>query len=52
LARSYWRVAGVAAIGGSWIAPKQLLVDKAWDQIEQLTRSAVAARTEAIGGTV
>jgi 2-dehydro-3-deoxyphosphogluconate aldolase/(4S)-4-hydroxy-2-oxoglutarate aldolase len=51
LARSYWRVAGVAAIGGSWIAPKQLLVDKAWDQIEQLTRSAVAARTEAIGGT-
>ncbi len=51
LAPSYWRVAGIAAIGGSWIAPKPLLVDEAWDEIEQLTRTAVAARAQALGGT-
>jgi 2-dehydro-3-deoxyphosphogluconate aldolase/(4S)-4-hydroxy-2-oxoglutarate aldolase len=51
LAPSYWRVAGIAAIGGSWIAPKQLLISEAWDQIEQLTRTAVAARTAAMPGT-
>ncbi len=47
-APSYWRVPGIAAIGGSWIAPKQLLVDEAWSQIEELTSAAVAARAEAL----
>lgn len=51
LAPSYWRVAGIAAIGGSWIAPKQLLMDEAWDKIEQLTRTAVAAHVAATSGT-
>jgi len=51
LAPSYWRVLGIAAIGGSWIAPHQLLVDAAWEKIEQLTRTAVAARTQAIAET-
>jgi 2-dehydro-3-deoxyphosphogluconate aldolase/(4S)-4-hydroxy-2-oxoglutarate aldolase len=50
-APSYWRVPGIAAIGGSWIAPKQLLVDEAWVEIEELTRVAVAARAEALVGT-
>jgi len=51
LAPSYWQVAGIAAIGGSWIAAKQLLIDEAWTQIEHLTRTAVAAHAAATNET-
>jgi len=47
-APSYWRMPGIAAIGGSWIAPKQLLLDEAWVEVEELTRAAVAARAGAL----
>ena len=36
----------VAAIGGSWITPKPLLDDGAWDRIEDLARTALAIRAE------
>jgi 2-dehydro-3-deoxyphosphogluconate aldolase/(4S)-4-hydroxy-2-oxoglutarate aldolase len=32
----------VAAIGGSWLAPKQLVTSAAWDEISALAREAIA----------
>jgi 2-dehydro-3-deoxyphosphogluconate aldolase/(4S)-4-hydroxy-2-oxoglutarate aldolase len=40
--RSYLERPSVAAIGGSWIVEKKMIVAKDWGAIEQLTREALA----------
>ncbi len=40
LAPSYLSLPNVMCVGGSWVAPKQLIKDKAWGQIEDLARDA------------
>lgn len=37
----------VAAIGGSWLAPKQLVTSAAWDDISSLAREAVSSIAKA-----
>lgn len=40
--RTYLERPSVAAIGGSWIVEKKMIMAKDWDSIEQLTREALA----------
>ncbi len=39
-ARDYLSLSNVACIGGSWVAPKDLVQTGAWDQIEALAKAA------------
>jgi 2-dehydro-3-deoxyphosphogluconate aldolase/(4S)-4-hydroxy-2-oxoglutarate aldolase len=43
-ASEYLALPNVACIGGSWIAPADLIASESWQQIEQLTRQALQAR--------
>jgi 2-dehydro-3-deoxyphosphogluconate aldolase/(4S)-4-hydroxy-2-oxoglutarate aldolase len=44
---NYLAVPQVAAIGGSWMAERKLVADKAWDKITALTAEAVKMTTPA-----
>ena len=44
LAPSYLKLANVITLGGSWMAPKALVVAKKWDEIEKLARAAAALK--------
>lgn len=39
----YLAIPAVAAVGGSWMVPRDALNDGAWDRVTSLVRSAVAA---------
>jgi len=39
-APSYLALANVACVGGTWMAPKHLINEKKWDEIEALARQA------------
>ena len=39
-ARSWLELSNVACIGGSWVAPRSLIEQEDWDQIEALARAA------------
>lgn len=39
-ARSYLALPNVRCVGGTWMAPKNLIADKKWDEIEVLAREA------------
>ncbi len=41
-ARDYLRLSNVACIGGSWVAPKDLVASGAWSEIEELAKAASA----------
>jgi 2-dehydro-3-deoxyphosphogluconate aldolase/(4S)-4-hydroxy-2-oxoglutarate aldolase len=43
-APNYLKLANVITIGGSWMAPKQLVAAKDWSAIETLARQAAALR--------
>jgi 2-dehydro-3-deoxyphosphogluconate aldolase/(4S)-4-hydroxy-2-oxoglutarate aldolase len=40
-AAHYLELSNVAAVGGSWPAPRELIRNKAWREIEQRAASAV-----------
>ena len=40
-AADYLKLPNVISVGGSWIAEKQLIRDKRWDEIQKLAREAV-----------
>jgi 2-dehydro-3-deoxyphosphogluconate aldolase/(4S)-4-hydroxy-2-oxoglutarate aldolase len=44
-ARDYLQRPNVIAVSGSWIAPRRLIVEHAWDEIGQRARSAAALAT-------
>ena len=44
---NYLAVPQVAAIGGSWMAERKLVADKAWDNITALTAEAITITTSA-----
>jgi len=44
LAPSYLKLANVITLGGSWMAPKALVNEGKWDEIEKLARDAAALR--------
>ena len=44
LAPSYLKLANVITLGGSWMAPKNLVNEGKWDEIEKLARDAAALR--------
>ena len=39
-APEYWALHGVVAVGGSWIAPTDLIAEGAWDEISRRARAA------------
>lgn len=39
-ARSWLELSNVACVGGSWVAPRSLIEQEDWDQIEALARAA------------
>jgi len=41
-ARDYLALPNVACVGGSWMAPKDLVTSESWDQIEALASAAAA----------
>ncbi|MEX0955080.1 MAG: 2-dehydro-3-deoxy-phosphogluconate aldolase [Rhizobiaceae bacterium] len=43
-AASYLSLPNVVCVGGSWVAPDNLLAKGAWDEIEELARGAAALR--------
>ncbi|MEM0976044.1 MAG: bifunctional 4-hydroxy-2-oxoglutarate aldolase/2-dehydro-3-deoxy-phosphogluconate aldolase [Pseudomonadota bacterium] len=43
-ARDYLTVANVSCVGGSWVAPKDLVSQRDWDGIKQLARAAADLR--------
>jgi 2-dehydro-3-deoxyphosphogluconate aldolase / (4S)-4-hydroxy-2-oxoglutarate aldolase len=43
-AREYLALTNVACIGGSWMAPRDLVEAQAWDEIEALARGAAALK--------
>ncbi len=43
-APNYLGLPNVGCVGGSWLAPKDLLAAGEWGQIEQLARDAAALR--------
>jgi 2-dehydro-3-deoxyphosphogluconate aldolase/(4S)-4-hydroxy-2-oxoglutarate aldolase len=47
-AARYWALGNVSCVGGSWIAPSDLIARGAFDEIGRLTREAVSIRTKAI----
>src|ERR1017187_5520566 len=44
---NYLAIPQVAAIGGSWMAERKLVADKAWDKITALTAEAITITTSA-----
>ena len=44
LAPSYLKLANVITLGGSWMAPKAMVTEGKWDEIEKLAREAAALR--------
>lgn len=50
-APSYWSLAGVAAVGGSWIAPSKLIESGDWSAITERAREAVSAYASTLRGT-
>jgi 2-dehydro-3-deoxyphosphogluconate aldolase/(4S)-4-hydroxy-2-oxoglutarate aldolase len=44
-AADYLKLPNVLSVGGSWIAEKQLIRDKRWDDIQTLAREAVELAT-------
>ena len=44
LAPSYLKLPNVITLGGSWMAPKNLVNEGKWDEIEKLSREAAALR--------
>ena len=44
LAPSYLKLANVITLGGSWMAPKALVNEGKWDEIEKLAREAAGLR--------
>lgn len=44
LAPSYLKLSNVITLGGSWMAPKALVNEGKWDEIEKLAREAAALR--------
>lgn len=44
-APDYLALPNVVCVGGSWMAPKKLVREKRWDEIEQLARSAAALQS-------
>jgi 2-dehydro-3-deoxyphosphogluconate aldolase/(4S)-4-hydroxy-2-oxoglutarate aldolase len=44
LAPSYFKLANVITLGGSWMAPKAMVNEGKWDEIEKLAREAAALR--------
>ena len=45
LAQSYFKLANVITLGGSWMAPKAMVNEGKWAEIEQLARVAAALRS-------
>ncbi len=45
-AQSYLRLSNTLCVGGSWVAPKQLIQEKNWDAITELAREAARLGTE------
>ncbi len=45
LAPSYFKLANVITLGGSWMAPKAMVNEGKWAEIEQLARVAAALRS-------
>lgn len=43
LAPSYWRLANVACVGGSWLAPKDVVARKDWREISARAAAALAS---------
>ncbi|MBO6718625.1 MAG: 2-dehydro-3-deoxy-phosphogluconate aldolase [Rhizobiaceae bacterium] len=43
-AASYLSLPNVVCVGGSWVAPDELIAKGAWDEIEKLAREAAALR--------
>lgn len=41
-APSYLALPNVACVGGTWMAPKNLIADQRWDEIEKLAREAAS----------
>ena len=39
-APEYLSLPNVACVGGTWMAPKELIAEKRWDEIEKLAREA------------
>ena len=44
LAPSYFKLANVITLGGSWMAPKAMVNEGKWDEIEKLAREAAGLR--------
>ncbi len=44
LAPSYLKLSNVITIGGSWMAPKNLVSEGKWDEIEKLARAAASLK--------
>jgi 2-dehydro-3-deoxyphosphogluconate aldolase / (4S)-4-hydroxy-2-oxoglutarate aldolase len=44
LAPSYFKLANVITLGGSWMAPKAMVNEGKWEEIEKLARAAAALR--------
>jgi 2-dehydro-3-deoxyphosphogluconate aldolase/(4S)-4-hydroxy-2-oxoglutarate aldolase len=44
LAPNYLKLANVITLGGSWMAPKALVAEGKWDEIEKLARAAASLR--------
>ena len=47
-ASSYLALPNVVCIGGTWLAPKNLVADRNWSQIAQLARTASRLRDTAV----
>jgi 2-dehydro-3-deoxyphosphogluconate aldolase/(4S)-4-hydroxy-2-oxoglutarate aldolase len=46
LAPKYLKLPNVITLGGSWMAPKELVKDGKWDEIEKLARTAAELATK------
>jgi 2-dehydro-3-deoxyphosphogluconate aldolase / (4S)-4-hydroxy-2-oxoglutarate aldolase len=44
LAPSYLKLSNVITLGGSWMAPKALVNESKWDEIEKLARAAAVLK--------
>ena len=45
LAPSYLKLSNVITLGGSWMAPKAMVNEGQWDEIEKLARAAAALKS-------
>jgi 2-dehydro-3-deoxyphosphogluconate aldolase / (4S)-4-hydroxy-2-oxoglutarate aldolase len=45
LAPSYLKLSNVITLGGSWMAPKAMVSEGKWDEIEKLARAAAALKS-------